>query len=235
MAANSSKASDDAVLVAQNALKANDAAAKSADFLAAQPDPSDAIQQELAKTREWALEARAYAEHAQQTAAAIRNLPQQAVENATVAVAEEAYAAAERRAAEPTASPQVLRTAKKAAAEEPFRQAAKQAQENVALSLAKSQRAAEAVDRLAEESQALAHKAQALQEKGQALPAQHAMIRAHQVMKQSMDMRYWVKKFYKDASDWNDSISPTLQQQQLAGLAAAAAVVPEVHTLPPMP
>ena len=24
---------------------------------------------------------------------------------------------------------------------------------------------------------------------------------------QSMDMRYWVKKFYKDASDWNDSIS----------------------------
>jgi len=33
--------------VAQNALKANDAAAKSADFLAAQPDPSDAIQQDL--------------------------------------------------------------------------------------------------------------------------------------------------------------------------------------------
>ena len=24
---------------------------------------------------------------------------------------------------------------------------------------------------------------------------------------QSMDMRYWVKKFYKDASDWNDSTS----------------------------
>lgn len=37
----------EAVLVAQNALKANDAAAKSADFLAAQPDPSDAIQQDL--------------------------------------------------------------------------------------------------------------------------------------------------------------------------------------------
>ena len=40
----------EAVVVAQNALKANDAAAKSADFLAAQPDPSDAIQQDFLRT-----------------------------------------------------------------------------------------------------------------------------------------------------------------------------------------
>eukprot|EP00435_Cladocopium_sp_Y103_P008200 s313_g2.t1 len=115
-------------------------------------------------------------------------LPQEAVENVTKAVEEEvrreAYAAAERRAAEPTPSPEALRAAKKVEAEEPYRQAVERAQQSAALSMAKSQRAAEAVNRLAEESQALAKKAQALQEKGEALPAQHAMIEAHQRMKQ---------------------------------------------------
>ena len=44
--------------MAQNALKANDAAAKSADFLAAQPDPSDAIQQDLRPPAIWENECR---------------------------------------------------------------------------------------------------------------------------------------------------------------------------------
>ena len=34
---------------------------------------------------------------------------------------------------------------------------------------------------------------------------------------QSMDMRYWVKKFYKDASDWNDSISQLSQGNGIMG------------------
>ena len=57
-------------------------------------------------------------------------------------------------------------------------------------------RAAEAVDKLAQESQSLAAKAQALQDKGQALPAQHAMIEAHQRMKQvGKHMGFWSSIF----------------------------------------
>ncbi|CAK9087467.1 unnamed protein product [Durusdinium trenchii] len=159
VAAESSKASHEALLSAQAALSARDAARQSRDFLSAQVDPREAIQKELDQARDWAQEARAYASHAEQTFAEMRKLPQQAVENVTKLVEEEvrreAYMAAERRAAEPTPSPEAVRVAAKTKAEEPYRQAVERAQQNVALSLAKSQRAAEAVDRLAEESQAV--------------------------------------------------------------------------------
>ena len=46
VAAESAKASHDAMLSAEEALSASDAAAQAADFLAAQVDPSDAIQKE---------------------------------------------------------------------------------------------------------------------------------------------------------------------------------------------
>ena len=31
---------------------------------------------------------------------------------------------------------------------------------------------------------------------------------------QSMDMRSWVKKFYKDASQWNDAIGQELKKER---------------------
>ncbi|CAE7275665.1 unnamed protein product, partial [Symbiodinium microadriaticum] len=54
-----------------------------------------------------------------------------------------------------------------------------------------------------------------------------------------MDMRYWVKKFYKDASQWNDAIgqglkqnspSPLQQQQQMAVSAVSSGSAPEQKT-----
>lgn len=241
LAEQSSKSSHDAMLSAQQQLAAKDAAAQSADFLAKQPDAEAAIQKELHKAREWAAQAQAYSKHAQQTAAELRKLPQEAAASVGKAVEEEvqkeAYMAAERRAAGPVESEQAQAerlAAEQAAAAEPYKQAVERAQQNVQLSLAHSQAAANAVDRLAEESQAMARKAQALQDEGAALPAQQAMLKAHQRMKQSMDMRYWVKKFYKDASQWNDAIGPFQQQQQMAVSAVSSGSAPAPE-LPPLP
>eukprot|EP00439_Symbiodinium_sp_Y106_P065207 s2382_g10.t1 len=171
LAEQSSKSSHDAMLSAQQQLAAEDAA--------------------LHKAREWAAQAQAYSKHAQQTAAEIRKLPQEAAASVGKAVEEEvqkdAYMAAERRAAGPVEPEQAQAerlAAEQAAAAEPYKQAVERARQNVQLSLAHSQAAANAVDRLAEESQAMARKAQALQDEGAALPAQQAMLKAHQRMKQ---------------------------------------------------
>ncbi|CAK9087402.1 unnamed protein product [Durusdinium trenchii] len=73
VAAESSKASHEALLSAQAALSARDAARQSRDFLSAQVDPREAIQKELDQARDWAQEARAYASHAEQTFAEMRS------------------------------------------------------------------------------------------------------------------------------------------------------------------
>ncbi|CAJ1334886.1 unnamed protein product, partial [Effrenium voratum] len=98
-----------------------------------------------------------------------------------------------------------LRAAATAKAEEPYQQAVQRAQQNTVLNLAKSQRAAEAVDRLAEEAQAIARRAQMLQDKGEALPAQQAMLKAHQRMKQRDGSSPESFRSESDSSDDDDT------------------------------
>lgn len=242
-AVGSSKQSQKALLAEQEKVAAEQAVEQATDVVVSAPPAADKMRGALHDAHKYAEEAEAYAEHAAKLKKELMKLPEAAALKATKAVEEqvrlEAYTAAENAAAklsETDAARTERAASATAAAAEPYHIAILRAQKNVQMSLAKSRSAADTVNQLAAESQSMAKKANLLQGKGETMMARQLLLQAHQKMQKSMDMKYWVNKFYKDSSDWNDTIRKYQGQQQMALATASATFLEKTPpALPPMP
>eukprot|EP00930_Biecheleria_cincta_P001139 TRINITY_DN102301_c0_g1_i1.p1 TRINITY_DN102301_c0_g1~~TRINITY_DN102301_c0_g1_i1.p1 ORF type:complete len:300 (+),score=84.67 TRINITY_DN102301_c0_g1_i1:49-948(+) len=242
-AMDSSEQGQKALLAEEEKVAAEHAVEQATGVVVSAPPVGAQMQKALHDAREYAEEAEAYAEHAAKVKRELVKLPEEAALKATKAVEEqvriEAYTAAENVAAklsETDAARTERAASATAAAAEPYHIAILRAQKNVQISLAKSRSAADTVNKLATESQAIAKKANLLQGQGETMLARQLLLQAHQKMQKSMDMKYWVSKFYKDASDWNDTIRKYQAQQQMAlGTASATFVEKTPPILPPIP
>lgn len=245
MASQSAKKSSEEVLVEHEGIA-------TAYALEGAEDASEEIKEAKAEARikkaakatfDYMLKARHSAEHAEKLLKDTALLPTKAAEWAAGYIQEEvkreAYASAEKNAATPAESPEARakRAAETvAAAAEPYHLAVLRAQKNIEENLQKSQRAADTVNKLAADAMLMAKKANDFQALGQGVLAQQEMLRAHDAMRKSVDMKYWVTKFYGDANKWNNEIG-TFQAQQQQAIASASGNFLEKHkpALPPMP
>lgn len=243
-AAMSSEAAHKAILVVHEKLAADMAVEASDDAWKEIAHVPGEIDDALKETKKYALEARDAADHMEKVKADMEKIPDEAALFGAAVVEEEvrkaAYAAAESNALEPAETPEE-RTKRAAdtvaAAAEPYHLAILRAQKNVQESLAKSQKAAELINRLAKESQAMAAKASDMQALGETgIIAQQMMLEAHRKMQKSVDLKYWVGKYYKDADTWNNMIGTYQNYETMAVQAASSGFVEKAKpALPPLP
>jgi len=230
-AAKSSEASNSAIEVAHEKLAADMAVDAAEDAMKPILHVPDEVDNALKETKRYALEAREAVEHMLKTRAELEKIPDDAALFGAAVVEEEvrkmAYDAAEGNAAKPAETPEerTKRAAQNvAAAAEPYHLAILRAQKNVQESLQKSQKAADLINRLAAEAQDLAAKASDSHAMGEtALLARQMLLQAHQKMQKSVDLKFWVGKFYSDANAWNNMIGNYQNYQRMAVEAATAA------------
>eukprot|EP00933_Yihiella_yeosuensis_P052554 TRINITY_DN50659_c0_g1_i1.p1 TRINITY_DN50659_c0_g1~~TRINITY_DN50659_c0_g1_i1.p1 ORF type:complete len:334 (-),score=116.74 TRINITY_DN50659_c0_g1_i1:77-1078(-) len=245
MASESAKKSAEEVTVEHQGIATAYAleSAEDASEKIAEAKAEERIKKAAQATFDYMLQARHSAEHAEKLLKDTALIPTKSAEWAAGYIEEqvrkEAYASAEKNDATPAESKEARarRAAETvAAAAEPYHLAVLRAQKSIEENLQKSQRAADSVNKLAGDAMLMAKKANDFQALGEGTLAQQEMLRAHDTMRKSVDMKYWVTKFYGDANKWNNEIG-TFQAQQQQAVASASGNFLEKHkpALPPMP
>jgi hypothetical protein len=227
LAAVSAKKSAEEVLMQEQVLNAKMAVESSEDASSAS-DIDARIEKAERDIRFYKEQAKEHLKHTEMLREDIAKLPKAASEFSVKFVAEEvrkdAYAAAERSSNVTVESDEdrALRAAENvAAAAEPYHFALLRAQKNAKENYAKSKRASETARALASDAQDLAAQAEEAQAQGRELMARQDMVLAKTKAQKSADMKYWVKKFYSDAKQWNSLIGPYNSEMQQAAQSAS--------------